>query len=90
MGTYTESWWQYAESNQADAAGNSYHTSSFWLSDASFLKISNVTEYAVPDNICQKTEDERLEVYGSVENLHTFPTIRGEVDVTDQGMCPAR
>jgi len=73
---------------KADAAGNSYHTSSFWLSDASFLKISNVNlRYAVPDNICQKLRMRDLEVYGSVENLHTFTNYPGgEVDVTDQGM----
>ena len=73
---------------KADAAGNSYHTSSFWLSDASFLKISNLNlRYAVPDNICQKMRMRDLEVYGSVENLHTFTNYPGgEVDVTDQGM----
>ncbi len=73
---------------KADAAGNSYHTSSFWLSDASYLKISNVNlRYAVPESICQKMKMRSLEVYGSVENLHTFTNYPGgEVDVTDQGM----
>ena len=73
---------------KADQAGNATHTSSFWLSDASFLKISNVNlRYAVPDNICQKMRMRDLEVYGSVENLHTFTNYPGgEVDVTDQGM----
>jgi TonB-dependent starch-binding outer membrane protein SusC len=73
---------------KADQAGNATHSSSFWLSDASFLKISNVNlRYAVPDNICQKMRMRGLEVYGSVENLHTFTKYPGgEVDVTDQGM----
>jgi TonB-linked SusC/RagA family outer membrane protein len=73
---------------KADQAGNATHTSSFWLSDASFLKISNVNlRYAIPDNICQKMRMRGLEVYGSVENLHTFTKYPGgEVDVTDQGM----
>jgi TonB-linked SusC/RagA family outer membrane protein len=73
---------------KADAAGNSYHTSSFWLSDASYLKISNVNlRYAIPDNICQKMKMRDLEVYASVENLHTFTKFPGgEVDVTDQGI----
>jgi TonB-linked SusC/RagA family outer membrane protein len=73
---------------KGDLAGNAAHTASFWLSDASFLKISNVNlRYAVPDNICQKIRMRGLEVYGSVENLHTFTKYPGgEVDVTDQGM----
>jgi TonB-linked SusC/RagA family outer membrane protein len=73
---------------KADVAGNATHTASFWYSDASFLKISNVNlRYAVPDNICQKLRMKNLEVYGSVENLHTFTSYPvGEVDVTDQGM----
>ena len=73
---------------KADQAGNATRTASFWLSDASFLKISNVNlRYAVPANICQKMRMRDLEVYGSVENLHTFTKYPGgEVDVTDQGM----
>ncbi len=73
---------------KADQAGNATHTSSFWLADASFLKISNVNlRYAVPANICKKMRMRDLEVYGSVENLHTFTKYPGgEVDVTDQGM----
>jgi len=73
---------------KADAAGNATRTSDFWLSDASFLKISNVNlRYLVPENICQKLRMRDLEVYGSVENLHTFTKFPGgEVDVTDQGM----
>ena len=73
---------------KADLAQNATHTASFWLSDASFLKISNVNlRYAVPNNICQKLRMRGLEVYGSVENLHTFTKYPGgEVDVTDQGM----
>lgn len=73
---------------KSDLAGNATHTASFWLSDASFLKISNVNlRYAVPQSICQKMRMRDLEVYGSVENLHTFTHYPGgEVDVTDQGI----
>jgi TonB-dependent starch-binding outer membrane protein SusC len=73
---------------KADQAGNATHSSSFWLSDASYLKISNVNlRYAVPERICQKLMMRELEVYGSVENLHTFTKYPGgEVDVTDQGI----
>jgi TonB-dependent starch-binding outer membrane protein SusC len=73
---------------KADVAGNATHTASFWLSDASFLKIANVNlRYAIPNNVCQKLKMKDLEVYGSVENLHTFTKYPGgEVDVTDQGM----
>lgn len=71
-----------------DYAGNATQISSFWLSDASFLKISNVNlRYDVPLNICERLKMKSLEVYGSVENLHTFTKYPGgEVDVTDQGM----
>jgi hypothetical protein len=73
---------------KADLAHNATNTASFWLSDASFLKIANLNlRYAVPDKICQKLMMRGLEVYGSVENLHTFTKYPGgEVDVTDQGM----
>jgi TonB-linked SusC/RagA family outer membrane protein len=73
---------------KSDAAHNAMNTASFWLSDASFWKISNVNlRYAVPDNFCQKLRMRGLEVYGSVENLHTFTKYPGaEVDATDQGL----
>ena len=73
---------------KADVAGNATHTASFWLSDASFLKIANVNlRYMVPNSVCQKLKMRDLEVYTSVENLHTFTKYPGgEVDVTDQGM----
>jgi TonB-dependent starch-binding outer membrane protein SusC len=71
-----------------DYAGNASQTSSFWLSDASYLKIRNINlEYELPANICKKLRMKNLGVYGSVENLHTFTKYPGgEVDVTDQGM----
>jgi len=74
--------------SKGDMAGNATHTASFWLADASFFKISNINlRYALPMNICQKLRMQNLEVYGSVENLHTFTSYPvGEVDVTDQGM----
>lgn len=73
---------------KADLAQNATNMSSFWLSDASFLKIANLNlRYAVPSSICQKVKMKNLEIYGSVENLHTFTKYPGgEVDVTDQGM----
>jgi TonB-dependent starch-binding outer membrane protein SusC len=75
-----------------DRAGNSERTSSFWLSDASYLKINNVNlKYAIPEKICHKLMMKNLEVYGSVENLHTFTKYpAGEVDVNDQMMEPAK
>jgi TonB-linked SusC/RagA family outer membrane protein len=75
-----------------DRAGNSERVSSFWLSDASYFKISNINlKYAIPDNICQRLRMKNLEVYGSIENLHTFTKYpAGEVDVNDQMMEPAK
>ena len=71
-----------------DKASNASATSSFWLSDASYWKISNVNlQYAVPQSICQRLNMKSLDIYGSVQNLHTFTSYPGgEVDVTDEGM----
>ena len=73
---------------KGDLAGNASHISSFWLSNASFWKISNVNlRYQIPDQVLRKVNMKAMEVYGSVENLHTFTNYpSGEVDVTDQGM----
>jgi TonB-dependent starch-binding outer membrane protein SusC len=73
---------------KADYAGNSTHTASFWLSDASFFKINNINlTYNVPDDFCKKIKMSKLEVYGSANNVITFTNYPGgEVDVTDQGM----
>jgi hypothetical protein len=70
-----------------DKANNASATSSFWLSDASYWKIGNVNlQYSVPQSICQRLNMRSLDIYGSVQNLHTFTKYPGsEVDVTDQG-----
>jgi len=67
---------------------NAFAKLSFLLADASFLKINNVNlRDSVPEAIAQKIRMKNLEIYGSVENLHTFTKYPGgEVDVTDQGM----
>jgi hypothetical protein len=71
-----------------DQAHNATNTASFWLCDGSFFKINNINlSYSVPDNICQKIKMKSLQVYGSINNFHTFTKYPGgEVDVTDQGM----
>jgi len=69
----------------SDAAGN-FSFSDFWLSDASFLKISNVTfSYDVPKQVCNKVLLQNAQVYFTAQNLYTFTKsgYRGvEADVT--------
>lgn len=70
-----------------DVAKNITDMSSFWLSDASFLRINNLNlSYAIPEVICGKLKAKRLELYVSCQNLYTFTKFPGqEVDVNDQG-----
>jgi hypothetical protein len=70
-----------------DVAGNIQDLSTFWLSDASFLRINNVNiNYSLPESIYRKLNMKNLDVYVSAQNLYTFTSFPGqEVDVTDQG-----
>ncbi len=69
----------------SDPAGN-FSFSEFWLSDASFLKISNITfSYDVPKQVCNKVLLKNAQVYFTAQNLYTFTKsdYRGvEADVT--------
>jgi hypothetical protein len=70
-----------------DNANNINDMSSFWLSNASFLRINNVNiNYSFPESLYSKLNMKKLDVYVSAQNLYTFTKFPGqEVDVTDQG-----
>ncbi len=69
----------------SDPAGN-FSFSDFWLSDASFLRINNITlSYDVPKVYCNKILLKNAQVYFTTQNLYTFTKsdYRGvEVDMT--------
>ncbi len=62
--------------------GHNRDFSSFWLKDASFLRVKNVNlNYNFSNNICEKLKMEGLAVYISIQNLYTFTKFPGtEVD----------
>jgi TonB-linked SusC/RagA family outer membrane protein len=70
-----------------DNAGNIRDLSTFWLSNASFLRINNVNiNYSFPESIYRRLNMKKLDVYLSAQNLYTFTSYPGqEVDVTDGG-----
>jgi TonB-linked SusC/RagA family outer membrane protein len=54
--------------------GHSYNqTSDYWMRDASFLRVKNVTiGYTIPKNVLDKVGMERARIYVSGQNLHSF------------------
>ena len=72
---------------RSDPAANLTDMSSFWLSDASYLKVNNINlSYELPANLVKKIRSNRVEVYLSGQNLYTFTKFPGqEVDVLDGG-----
>ncbi len=69
----------------SDPAGN-FSFSDFWLSDASYLRINNVTlSYDLPQAVCNRVLLKDAQVYFTAQNLYTFTKsgYRGvEVDMT--------
>ncbi|MEP7107958.1 MAG: TonB-dependent receptor [Ferruginibacter sp.] len=70
-----------------DNANNISDLSTFWLSNASFLRINNVNiNYSFTESIYRRLRMKNLELYVSGQNLYTFTSYPGqEVDVTDNG-----
>lgn len=72
----------------SDPAGN-FSFSDFWLSDASFLRVNNVTfSYDLPQQMCSKVLLKNAQLYFAAQNLYTFTRsdYRGvEVDISNNG-----
>lgn len=66
-----------------------YQTSSFWLQDASYVRMKNITiGYNLPKSLLHKVGVERVKVYVSGENLLTFTGLDGidpEAPTTNRG-----
>jgi hypothetical protein len=60
-----------------NSAGVNGQLSDFWVLDASYLRIKNIQlGYTLPKSITDKLKIERVRIYASVENLHTFNNYR--------------
>jgi TonB-linked SusC/RagA family outer membrane protein len=72
---------RYPEYPRLQILGNSTgvngQLSDFWVLDASYLRIKNIQlGYTLPESITDKLKIERVRIYASVENLHTFNNYR--------------
>ena len=59
-------------------ASNNYLFSDFFVEDGSFLRIQNVqVGYSLPSEVLEKLKMDRMRLYFSVNNLHTFTKYSG-------------
>jgi hypothetical protein len=67
-----------------DNRGSNTETSDFWLADASYLRIKNISiGYNLPQGFCSKLGLRQLNVFSGVQNAYTFTKYDGsEVDTT--------
>lgn len=61
--------------------GSNYRMSDRYLSDASYMRIKNVTlSYTFPKHLIQKVSLSNLKAFVSVENLATFSSLPNGID----------
>ena len=66
-------WAEYPRLETLNMNNPNLQTSDYWVRDASFLRIKNITiGYTIPKNITKKFGFETIRVYVSGDNLHTF------------------
>lgn len=66
-------WAEYPRMETLNMNNPNLQTSDYWVRDASFLRIKNITiGYTVPKSITKKIGFENIRVYVSGDNLHTF------------------
>lgn len=54
----------------------SAYPSSFWIKDASYLRLKNLQlGYSIPNDVCKKAGIERARIYYSVQNLFTISSL---------------
>lgn len=57
---------------------DSYKASTYYLEDASYLRLKNITfSYTMPEKVSSSLLTKRIEVYASAENLLTFTDFEG-------------
>ena len=61
--------------------GTNYGMTDFWLHDASYLKINNISlTYQLPANWLRRTGFiDRAELFGSITNVYTLPVIPAQI-----------
>jgi hypothetical protein len=60
-----------------NSAGVNGQLSDFWVLDASYLRIKNIqVGYSLPKSLINQLKIERVRIYASVENFHTFHNYR--------------
>ena len=66
-------WAEYPRLETLNMNNPNLQTSDYWVRDASFLRIKNITiGYTIPKSITKKIGFENIRVYVSGDNLHTF------------------
>ena len=60
-----------------DAAKHNYRMSSFWMQDASYVRLKNVElSYTFPQSLVSRIGMKNMRVYASGQNLHTWTKMR--------------
>lgn len=68
-----DKWAEYPRLETLNMNNPNLQTSDYWVRDASFLRIKNITVgYTIPKSITKKIGFENIRVYVSGDNLHTF------------------
>lgn len=68
-----DKWAEYPLLETANMSNSNFQTSDYWLRNATFLRIKNVQfGYTFPRNLIQKLGIQRLRIYFSGQNLHSF------------------
>lgn len=68
-----DKWAEYPRIETLNMNNPNLQTSDYWVRDASFLRIKNITiGYTIPKSITKKIGFENIRVYVSGDNLHTF------------------
>ncbi|MCM1163146.1 MAG: TonB-dependent receptor [Muribaculaceae bacterium] len=80
--------WNISENNKTAMTDRS----SFFVEDASFLRINNITlGYTLPTSLTKKAYISKLRVYATANNIHTFTNYSGyepEVAVSGSALTP--
>lgn len=66
-------WAEYPRVETLNMNNPNLQTSDYWVRDASFLRMKNITlGYTIPKNVTKKIGFENIRLYVSCDNLHTF------------------
>jgi len=61
---------------QYNGAPNNRYTSTYWLKDASYIRLKNIqVGYSIPNSLCEKLRIKSLRVYMAAYNILTFDKV---------------